>query len=111
YSVHKYHRERAPENLYEVVECPPNLFLTAGVTRLWQLVAGDNSTHLDENNARLCVGNSSTAPSVNDSNLLGSNTFRKLVSGSPTISRRQTTFSAEFATNEANFAWLEVGVS
>ena len=111
YSVHKYHRERSPKNLYEVVECPPNLFLTAGVTRLWQLVAGDNSTHLDENNARLCVGDSSTAPSVTDQDLLGSNTFRKLVSDSPVISGRQITFSAEFETNEANFAWLEVGVS
>jgi|SRR5690554_2959829 hypothetical protein len=111
YSVEKYHRERTPENLYEVVECPPNLFLTAGVTRLWQLVAGVNSTHLDGTNTRLAVGDSDTAPSVNDSDLLGTNKFRKQVSGAPVISGRQITFSAEFGTGDANFEWLEVGVA
>lgn len=110
FSVAKYHQEVAPENLYEVVECEPNLFLTAGCTRLWELVAGVSSTHIDATNARLAVGDSSTAAAVGDTDLLGTNKFRKLVSGAPVISGRQITYSAQFATGEANFAWLEVGV-
>lgn len=110
YSVHKYHQEVAPENLYEVVECPPNLFLTAGVTRLWELATGVSAVHLDTTNTRLAVGDSATAAAVGDTDLLGTNKFRKLVNGAPVISGRQTTFSAQFETGEANFAWLEVGV-
>lgn len=113
YSVHKYHQEVAPENLYEIVECPPNLFLTAGVTRLWQLITGVSAAHMDAAATWLAVGDSSTAPTVTDANLLGTNRFRKLANqpGSPAISGRQVTYSASFATSEANFAWLEVGVA
>jgi len=111
YSVEKYAGEVAPENLYEIVECPPNLFLTAGCTRLWELVAGASSTHLDATNARLCVGDSATAAAVGDTDLLGTNKLRKVVSGAPVISGRQITFSALFGTGDANYAWLEVGVS
>jgi hypothetical protein len=112
YSVEKYDRVLAPENLYEVVECPPNLFLTAGVTRLWELVTGVSSVHLDNATARLAVGDSSTAAAVGDVDLLGANKFRKLANqgSSPTIAGRQVTYSAQFTTGEANFAWLEVGV-
>lgn len=112
YSVHKYHREVAPENLYEIVECPPNLFLTAGVTRLWQLIAGVSAAHLaDATSVWLAVGDSSTAPTATDANLLGTNRFRKAVSGAPVISGKQITFSSQFETPDANFAWLEVGVA
>lgn len=110
YRVEKYHRTIAPENLYEIVETPPNLFLTAGVTRLWDLAAGVSSTHLDSTNTRLAVGNSDTAASAGQNDLQGTN-FRKTVSGSPVISTNQITFSSSFATSEANFAWLEVGVA
>lgn len=112
YSVHKYHQHVAPENLYEVVECPPNLFLTAGVTRLWELITGVSAAHLaGTSSAWLAVGDSSTTPTATDANLLGTNRFRKAVSGAPVISGRQITFSAQFETGDANFAWLEVGVA
>lgn len=112
YSVHKYHQEVKPENLYEVVECPPNLFLTAGVTRLWELVVGVSAAHLaGATSVWLAVGDSATTPTATDANLLGTNRFRKAVSGAPVISGRQVTFSAQFETGDANFAWLEVGVA
>jgi len=113
YSVHKYRGEVAPENLYEIVECPPNLFLTAGVTHMWKLVTGDSTaTALDTSNAYLAVGDSSTAPTVSDTDLKAStNKMRKKVkSDGITIASRQVTFSAEFGTSDANFEWLEVGV-
>lgn len=110
YSVYKYDREIAPENLYQIVECPPNLFLTAGITRLWDLASGVSAVHLDSTNTRLAVGNSDTAAAAGNTDLLGASTFRKLVSGAPVIATNQITFSASYATGEANFAWLEVGV-
>lgn len=110
YSVEKYDRHVAPENLYEVVETPPNLFLTAGVTKLWQLAAGASAVHLDATNARLAVGDSSTAAAAGQADLVGTNKLRKVVSGAPVISGNQITFSAQFGTGDANFAWLEVGV-
>jgi hypothetical protein len=111
YSVEKYDGEVSPERLYEVVECPPNLFLTAGVTRLWDLVTGASSVHIDSSNARLCVGDSATAATVSDSDLLGTNKLRKGVQSSPVVSGRQVTFAAQFNTGDANFPWLEVGVA
>lgn len=111
YSVYKYDRSIAPENLYQIVECPPNLFLTAGITRLWQLIAGVSSAHLaDASSVWLGVGDSSTTPTAGDTNLLGTNRFRKAVSGAPVIATNQITFSSSFATADANFAWLEVAV-
>lgn len=111
FSVHKYDRELAPENLYEIVELAPNLFLTAGVTILWNLIAGVSGTHADATNARLCVGDSSAAGSgAAQVDLVGTN-LRKVVSGAPVISTNQITFSSSFSTSEANFAWLEVGVA
>lgn len=112
YRVEKYRQTIAPENLYEIVETPPNLFLTAGVTQLWNLASGVSGTHLDSTNARLAVGDNSTTPTAGDPDLIAAtNKFRKLVSGSPVISTNQITFSSSFATSEANFAWLEVGVA
>jgi hypothetical protein len=111
YSVHKYDGEVSPDRLYEIVECPPNLFLTAGITKLWNLIAGVSATHLDATNTRLAVGDSSTAAAAGQTDLLGTNKFRKLVTGAPVISNNQITFSSQFETGEANFAWLEVGVA
>lgn len=113
YSVEKYRAdgdvvETVP---YEVVEMAPNLFLTAGVTKILGLIAGTVTTHFDATNARLCVGDSATAAAAGQTNLLGTNKLRKVVSGAPVISGNQITFSAQFGTSEANFAWLEVGVA
>lgn len=112
YSVHKYHREEAPENLYEIVEAAPNLFLTNGVLKLWNLAAGVSAVHLDATNARLAVGDSSTAAAAGQVDLQAvTNKLRKVVTGAPVISTNQITFSASFGTSEANWAWLEVGVA
>lgn len=113
YSVAKYHGGVAPENLYEVVECPPNLFLTAGVTIMWNLVTATGSeSAFNSTNARLCVGNdNATAAAVGQTDLIGASKLRKLVTGAPVVSGRQVTFSSQFETADANFAWLEVGVA
>lgn len=113
YSVHKYEGSIAPENLREIVECPPNLFLTNGVNRLWNLASVAATTpKLDASNSYLCVGDTATAPTAADTDLAApTNKLRKLVSGAPVISGNQITFTASFGTSDANFPWLEVAVA
>jgi hypothetical protein len=113
YSVEKYRAsgdvvEATP---YEIVECAPNVFLTSGITTILGLIAGTLTAHFDAGNARLCVGDSATAAAAGQTDLLGTNKPRKVVSGAPVISGNQITFSAQFGTSEANFPWLEVGVA
>lgn len=110
YSVKKY--DAASGDLYEVVTLPPNLFLTAGVTRLWELATGVSAAHLDDAATWLAVGDSDTAPTATDANLLGTNRARMLVDApGPVVAGKQVTYSATFGTGDANFAWLEVGVA
>jgi hypothetical protein len=113
YSVHKYEGSVAPENLREIVECPPNLFLTNGVNRLWNLASVAATTpKLDASNSYLGVGNSSAAGAgAAETDLLGALKLRKLVNVAPVISGNQITFSSQFGTSDANFEWLEVCVA
>ena len=68
-------------------------------------------TFYDAANARLGVGDSTTAYAASQTDLQAvTNKFRKLVSGAPGRSANVLTFIATFATGEANFAWNEIGV-
>lgn len=113
YRLDKYWGSVAPENLYEVIELAPNLFLTAGITEVLKLAVGGTATAFNASNARLCVGDSSTAASAGQTDLLGTNKFRQLVDGAPNVVGNTVTFAATFAAANANFAggWQEVGVA
>lgn len=96
---------------YETVEHVGNLLLTAGVTRIWNLVGGVAVTAYNAANSRLCVGDSTTAASAAQTDLQAStNKYYKLVSGAPTISTNQTQYAATFGTSVANFQWNEWGI-
>lgn len=62
-------------------------------------------------NARVCVGNSSTAFSAAQTDLLGSSTYRKLVDGAPVVTGNSINYTATFDLLEANFEWLELGLA
>lgn len=95
---------------YEVVESPPNLFLTAGITALWNLVAGAGGTAFGSG-AYLGVGDSTTAASAGQTDLqAAANKVRFAVSGAPTVATNQCTWSGTANTSTANFAWQEAGV-
>lgn len=110
YSVYKYHGDVAPENLYEIVETAPNLFLTNGINQVLLLAVGQAATAYSGSNARLAVGDGTTAATAADTDLVGTNKFRQLVSGAPSVTTNQVLFSATFGTSVANFDWREVGV-
>ncbi len=112
YTVEKYWGEVAPGNLYEVVETPPNLFLTAGINQVLLLAAGQAATAFSTANARLCVGDSTTAAAVGQTDLqAATNKFRQVVDSAPVVTNNQILFVATFATGVANYVWAEVGVA
>lgn len=111
YVVQKYRGDVAKGDLYEVVESAPNLFLTSGVATILGLITGAGSTHFDGSNARLCVGDGITAASAAQTDLVGTNKLRKVVSAAPGVSNNSVSFAATFTTAEANFDWREVGVA
>lgn len=112
YTLHKYWREVTPENLYEVIELAPNVFLTAGITEVLKLAVGGTATAFNASNARLCVGDSNTAATAGQTDLqAATNKFRQVVDGAPSVVGNTATFVATFAAANANFAWQEVGVA
>lgn len=94
---------------YEIVESPPNLFLTAGVTNLWNLTAGIGGTAWGSG-AFLGVGDSTTAAAAGQTDMqAATNKVRFAVSAAPTVSTNQCTWSGTANTATANFAWQEAG--
>lgn len=112
YTLRKYRREVTPEDLYEVIELAPNVFLTAGITEVLKLATGAAATAFSAANARLCVGDSNTAATAGQTDLQAvTNKFRQLVDGTPVVTGNTVTFAATFTAANANFAWQEVGVA
>lgn len=83
---------------------------TAGVNFLAQAAVGQG-TVFNASNARLGVGNGSTAFSASQTDLQGSSKLRKSMdSGYPIVAAPKLTFKSTFLPADANFAWNEWGI-
>jgi hypothetical protein len=83
----------------------------AYATFLAQATLGESVTSFNSTNARIGVGDGTTAFSSSQTDLQGTNKFRKVMdSGYPTRSGTTMTFQSTFSGSEANFAWNEWGV-
>ena len=83
---------------------------TAGINFLSQAAIGQG-TAFSNANARLGVGNGSTAFAIAQTDLQGTSKLRKgMDSGYPTITAPKVKFKSTFAQSEANFAWNEWGI-
>lgn len=83
---------------------------TAGINFLSQAAIGQG-TVFSNANARLGVGNGTTAFAIAQTDLQGSSKLRKAMdSGYPTITAPKVTFKATYGQSEANFAWQEWGI-
>lgn len=83
---------------------------TAGVNFLAQSAIGQG-TFFNNANARIGVGDGTTAFAVAQTDLQGTNKLRKAMdSGYPTVAAPVVTFKSTFAQSEANFAWNEWGI-
>jgi hypothetical protein len=99
--------ERKP---YEVIESD-NLWLNGGWTEILKLITGESSAHFDYTNSRIGIGDSSTAASAAQTDLLAATnkTYKGMESNYPTSpSSQQISFRAKFTTSEANYAWAEM---
>ena len=96
---------------YEKVERRGNILTDLGGNRVISLFAGAGGTAFDAANGKIAVGDSSTAASVGQTALQGTNTLAHALDGGyPTISGRTLTARASFAAGEANFEWREWGL-
>ena len=109
--VEKYDGDITPESEpYEVIEREGNLLLNGGITELWNLIAGTGTpTAFDATNARIGVGDSTTAAAAGQTGLqAGTNKAYKPMNASyPSVSGQTVSFQADFGTADANFAWQE----
>lgn len=103
-----FHSEVDPR---EVIEAEGNLLVTVGITVLLNLLKGDADTTFSNANARLGVGDSSTAAAVGQTDLqAATNKLRKAMNATYPIDTAPTIdFQSTFGSAEANFAWNEVG--
>jgi hypothetical protein len=76
---------------------------------MWDLIVGDSANHLNNTNARIGVGDSSTAadPSQTDLQAATNKSYKGMESGYPTSTSQKATFKASFGESEANYAWNE----
>ena len=77
------------------------------------LIGGGTYAAFNNSNARLCVGDSSTAEAVGQTDLqAATNKLRKAMDATyPTRSANVLTFRATFSTSEANWAWNEWAIA
>lgn len=98
---------------YQISTFEGNLLLNEGINELWTLTCGTGGTAYDNTNARLGVGDSSTAAAATQTGLQAATnkTFKGMDTGYPTCgSGQKAVFRATFATDEANYAWEEFTV-
>lgn len=98
-----------------------NLFLTVGVTMMWQQAIGTTISansggspagtyaYLNNTQARICVGDSSTAASAGQTWLQAvTNKFCVVMDATfPTQTTNQAVFRATFGSGNGNYAWQE----
>lgn len=101
--------EISPENLYETNEFEGNLLLNEGITQMLNLLIGTAVTNYSSTNARIGVGDSTTAAAPTQTGLVSATNrfWRPMDATFPQVINQTVTFRSAFGVNEANFAWNE----
>lgn len=109
WTIHKYRGNIAPENLYAVEDIDGNLLLNVGITEMLNLLIGGAATAFSAANARLGVGDSTTAASAAQTGLQAATNkaYRSMDAGYPQVSGQTVTFKSTFGGTDANYAWQE----
>lgn len=86
-----------------------NMLLNEGIGALLLLLTGGAETAFSNANARLGVGDSSTAEAASQTDLQAATnkTYKAMAATYPQISAQTVTFRAIFASGDANYAWNE----
>jgi hypothetical protein len=92
-------------------EIAGNVLLNEGIALLLDLLIGAGGTAYNNANARIGVGESSTAEAASQTGLQGSTlTYRTMETSYPSRSGQTVTWRAVFGSSEANNAWNEFTV-
>jgi hypothetical protein len=97
----------------EVIDAGRNLFLTAGIARLWaNFTAVPGATAVfDATHSRVGVGDGATAVTAADTDFTGStNKYWQISDGAPVLASNTCKFTSTFPTGQGNFAWNKWGV-
>lgn len=90
-----------------------NLFLTAGIRRLWDNFSAvpASTAVFDATHARIGVGDGSTAVTAADTDLTGStNKYWQIIDGAPSGATNQSIRTSTFPTGQGNFVWAKWGL-
>lgn len=103
----------AADTPYEVAEFDGNLLLNEGIGELLLLLTGGVATAFSNANARLGVGDSTTAAAAAQTGLqaAANKTYKAMEAGYPQIAAQTVTFRSVFGTADANHAWQEFTVA
>lgn len=107
------YREGEPDP-YEVSEFRGNLGLYEGIEEMLKLLIGTTATPYSGTNARIGVGDGTTAEAATQTGLQGTNkAWKGMDAGYPQIvgaNNNTVRFQSTFGGTEANFAWNEFTV-
>lgn len=94
---------------YEVAEIHGNLLLNEGIGALLLLLIGGAETAFNNANARLGVGDSTTAAAAAQTDLQAATnkTYKAMEATYPSIAAQTVTFRSVFGSADANYAWEE----
>ena len=85
-----------------------NILLNDGIGLLWDLAIGNGGTAFDNTNARIGVGDGTTAEDATQTGLVGTNkAYQSMYSGYPSRSGTSVTWKVVFDGSTANFDWNE----
>lgn len=111
---------------FETVEAEHNLLVIGGASIQWQTLIGNGTataaqplTYYNNGNARIAVGDSSTAPADTQTNVQAASnklanamdaTYPLHTDTTGTAGSKSIAYRATFITTDANFAWNEWGL-
>lgn len=100
------------EKPYEVIVKKGNVALNEGINAIWTLVCGGSETVYDNTNARVGVGDGTSAEDSSQTGLQGVNqAFKQMNATYPQYgSNQKAVFQGTFNDGEAEFAWEEFTV-
>lgn len=89
-----------------------NLFLNAGITRIWELVLGSSTATFTNAEAQVGIGDSSTAAAASQTDLQAASnkTWKAMDATYPQQSAQSLIFRSTFLTSDANYVWAEFAV-
>lgn len=114
WTIRKYEDDRAyaADLPFAVAEFEGNLLLNEGITALQALLIGNAATVFSNTNARLGVGDSTTAAVATQVDLQAATNklYKGMAATYPQVAGQTTTWRAVFASADANYAWQEFSV-